>query len=235
MMAWLSANSVPFSAWNMGSSGPNVVNTAAWTYAGNADPGASSYPTTSYFGAYVEAALTNTAADNCGPSATVTPIVTHTSSYTASATPSATPSITPTALGTPSDSPTVSLTPSISPTPSASATLTITPSFSVTSSFSPTSSISPTLTPGPSAGLPPQLYPNPFHPDAGQELHFTQIEAGTTIHIYSLIGRRVRTLNSADSWDGRNDNGRMAVTGIYLIYIMQPSGRHDLLRAAILP
>jgi hypothetical protein len=141
---------------------------------------------------------------------------------------------------TPTPSPTFTVSPTLTPSPTASPSGTLTPTFTVSPTASPSATISPTWTPGAPGGLQPRAYPDPFEPSRGQRLHFDQVEAGSRINIYDLVGRKVRSLAAAglpqqDAWDGHNDNGQLAVTGVYLVVVTQPSGRKDTLRVAVLP
>ncbi len=269
MVQWLLSNKVPFSAWNLGSSGPSLIYTSSgsgytgWSY-DSANPGQSTYPPTSYFGSYVLAALTTTTGSTC-TTPTDTPTPTPVQSATDS--PTRTATLTPSVSPTPSDSATITPTPTITPTfsesptftasPSSTATFTVTPTFTATPTFSPTPTItdtptvtptytaspsaSPTWTPVPGSAGPPEVYPNPFHLENGAGvLRFGNIAPGSQIQIFDMIGRLVRTLVAVgnphvDTWNGLNDNGRQVVTGIYLVYITQPSGLHNLQRLAVLP
>jgi hypothetical protein len=74
--------------------------------------------------------------------------------------------------------------------------------------------------------------PNPFNPRT--TIHFANPMAGRLeIAIYNLLGRRVRTL-VADSqpagpgqvvWDGRDDSGRTAASGVYYVQAVSGSQR----------
>ena len=67
-----------------------------------------------------------------------------------------------------------------------------------------------------------QNYPNPFNPST--EIHFVIPKAQqTTLVVYDLLGRKVRTVVNEElhagehlvTWDGRNDRGHMAASGVY--------------------
>jgi len=78
------------------------------------------------------------------------------------------------------------------------------------------------------SGLPWELvlypnYPNPFN--VGTVIRFSLPAAGrTTVSVHSLIGQSIRTLLEGDRgfgrhviyWDGRDDNGRLAASGVYV-------------------
>jgi len=65
-------------------------------------------------------------------------------------------------------------------------------------------------------------YPNPFRPAQASMVTFT-IPSGTTgtnrtINIYSAAGEHVRTSSSL-TWDGKNDQGTLVASGVYLYTI----------------
>lgn len=71
-----------------------------------------------------------------------------------------------------------------------------------------------------------QNYPNPFNPSTVIRFSVRELEgANVTLKIYDLHGRLVRTLvdgmkakgNHVIQWDGRNDRGIRASSGIYLM------------------
>ena len=67
-----------------------------------------------------------------------------------------------------------------------------------------------------------QNYPNPFNPVTTIEYSVAR-ECAVEITIFNVNGQRIKTLLREDKlpgkyrvrWDGRNDAGRMAATGIY--------------------
>lgn len=76
-----------------------------------------------------------------------------------------------------------------------------------------------------------QNYPNPFNPTT--TVHYTLARPGVvTLRVYDVAGRLVRTLVDARQspradgysvrWDGRDDAGRVAPTGIYLYRLQTP-------------
>jgi hypothetical protein len=68
-----------------------------------------------------------------------------------------------------------------------------------------------------------QNFPNPFNPST--TINFALPEhSQVTLEIYNILGQRVRTLIAGQShevgshnviWDGRNDSGMLAVSGVY--------------------
>ncbi|MDZ7725468.1 MAG: right-handed parallel beta-helix repeat-containing protein [candidate division KSB1 bacterium] len=81
--------------------------------------------------------------------------------------------------------------------------------------------------------------PNPANP--GTRIHFYLSKPGpVNISIYDMLGRRISTLNrvySAGShyaaWDGRNDQGAVCPSGIYLIVLDTETYRHRLKLALV--
>ncbi len=79
--------------------------------------------------------------------------------------------------------------------------------------------------------LSPQLkaWPNPFNPQVNLEYAVTR-PGHLQVAVFDLRGNRVRTLLNAPvaetrgtlSWDGRQDNGRMASSGVYLVQLVGP-------------
>ena len=79
----------------------------------------------------------------------------------------------------------------------------------------------------PIASLLLQNYPNPFNPETWIP-YALKAESSVEIHIYNLVGQRIRTLNigvqpasfylsreKAAHWDGRTDSGERASNGVY--------------------
>ncbi|MDO9693147.1 MAG: FlgD immunoglobulin-like domain containing protein [Candidatus Latescibacteria bacterium] len=73
-------------------------------------------------------------------------------------------------------------------------------------------------------GLDLRVRPNPFNPQTS--IAFTlPAEGPARVAVYDLQGRLVRTLHEGDlaagphalAWDGRNDGGRAAASGVYLV------------------
>jgi glucuronoarabinoxylan endo-1,4-beta-xylanase len=69
-----------------------------------------------------------------------------------------------------------------------------------------------------------QNYPNPFNPETFIEFEIPRSSV-ITVKIFDVLGREVRTLVHADfqagrhriRWDGRDDAGRAAASGLYLV------------------
>jgi hypothetical protein len=70
--------------------------------------------------------------------------------------------------------------------------------------------------------------PNPFTPATGQRVSFNftlvNMDSPVKIYIYTVRGRRIRTLSSGREWDGRNDAGQLVEGGLY-IYQIEAEGK----------
>jgi len=81
-----------------------------------------------------------------------------------------------------------------------------------------------------------QNYPNPFNP-ATTIAYSLASNSKVELTVYNLLGQKVRTLVSGVqsmgvykmNWDGKNDNGRNVVSGIY-IYQIKMKGKDNKLR-----
>ncbi|MCJ7578327.1 MAG: T9SS type A sorting domain-containing protein, partial [candidate division Zixibacteria bacterium] len=85
-----------------------------------------------------------------------------------------------------------------------------------------------------------QNYPNPFNP--GTQIEYTLKKTGhVTLHIYNILGEKVKTLLDQDQpaglyridWDGKNDNGKPVSSGIYL-YKLEVNGFSEAKRMLLL-
>jgi hypothetical protein len=84
---------------------------------------------------------------------------------------------------------------------------------------------------GPPAGVSgisvARVFPNPFRPAsaAGGLLKFDRLPSGATVRVYTVRGflvRELREQGGVAAWDGRNDHGAAAATGLYLYAIEAP-------------
>jgi len=75
-----------------------------------------------------------------------------------------------------------------------------------------------------------QNYPNPFNP--GTQIEYALKKTGhVTLYIYNVLGEKVKTLLDQDqpagfyqiNWDGKNDDGKLVSSGIYL-YKLEVNG-----------
>jgi len=76
--------------------------------------------------------------------------------------------------------------------------------------------------PGELSGV--QIYPNPLRPARGhQGMTFSNMPAGATLRLYTLSGEYVRELRADGAgtalWDGRDDDGESAASGVYLVRV----------------
>ena len=66
-------------------------------------------------------------------------------------------------------------------------------------------------------------YPNPFILTDGEKVLFNY--AGEVeVEIFSLDGRKIKTILSNTGWDGTNENGDKVASGLYLFYIKDRDG-----------
>ncbi|PKM97926.1 MAG: hypothetical protein CVU79_05705 [Elusimicrobia bacterium HGW-Elusimicrobia-3] len=69
-----------------------------------------------------------------------------------------------------------------------------------------------------------KIYPNPYRPNSVSDvMHFANLPAGARVKIYTFLGELVRSLkadvNGMAHWDGANDDGRAAASGVYIAFI----------------
>lgn len=74
-----------------------------------------------------------------------------------------------------------------------------------------------------------KIYPNPYRPNSVSDvMHFTNMTPHARVKIYTFLGELVRTLkadvNGMAHWDGTNDDGRKAASGVY-IALVQTKGK----------
>ncbi len=67
-------------------------------------------------------------------------------------------------------------------------------------------------------------YPNPFILTEGEKVLFNYI-GEVEVEIFSLDGRKIKTILSNTGWDGTNENGDMVASGLYLFYIKDQDGK----------
>jgi len=86
-----------------------------------------------------------------------------------------------------------------------------------------------------------QNYPNPFNPETAISFHLPS-RAGVFLIVYDLIGREVRRLLDGEvipagrrvvTWDGRDDRGKIASSGVYL-YVLRANGERKAGRMILL-
>jgi len=75
------------------------------------------------------------------------------------------------------------------------------------------------------------VYPVPFQPSLGHTaITFTNLAQPTTIKIFTVSGRRVRTLQEPGGageldWDGKNEDGEPAASGVYFYVMESPTDK----------
>ena len=85
-----------------------------------------------------------------------------------------------------------------------------------------------------------KYYPNPIQPSKGlnyAKMNFSNMPAGTRIKIYTLLGQVVRDLKADAAgtavWDGNNNAGEKAASGVYIIYMKDGSGNKKKIKVAV--
>ncbi|MCL1971469.1 MAG: glycoside hydrolase family 97 N-terminal domain-containing protein, partial [Endomicrobia bacterium] len=85
-----------------------------------------------------------------------------------------------------------------------------------------------------------KYYPNPLQPSKGlnySRMQFSNMPAGTRIKIYTLLGQLVRELEADASgmavWDGKNNAGAKAASGVYIVYMEDGSGNKKRIKVAV--
>ncbi len=189
------------------------------------------------------------------PSATPTqtPSATATATQTRTATP--TPTITLTSTITPTHTITPVFSSTATPTISATYTATRTATPTATPSASPSPVVSPTATPTgtPTITASPTPLPtllevfvgrNSFNPANGETLPVQVVlrsRGALRITVYSRNGAKIRALYDQEAgpgpvpvvWDGKNDQGETAASGIYVIFLDAPDVQAKRLVAVI--
>ncbi|MBS4027600.1 MAG: T9SS type A sorting domain-containing protein, partial [Ignavibacteriales bacterium] len=68
-----------------------------------------------------------------------------------------------------------------------------------------------------------QNYPNPFNPSTTISFNIVETQHAASLQIFDILGREITTLFNGELqrgyynfiWEGRNDNGKIAGSGIY--------------------
>ncbi len=176
--------------------------------------------------------LTSTETFTSTPSRTpsLTPTATPSATATASFTSTKTFTSTPTRTWTSTPTSSFTSTPTWTATPTASETSTATPVYTGTPQPSETQTM--TLTPFPSGFFVDQ---NLFHgPQESVSIHVAvnTYPGEYSLKVYNTAGEVVKQWPSHSTpykwvypWDGRNDNGEMCASGVYIIYLLEPFDR----------
>lgn len=78
-----------------------------------------------------------------------------------------------------------------------------------------------------------EVFPNPFNPAAALALTLAAPQARVRLEVYDALGQRVRRLDLGPrdagrhrlTWDGRDDAGGAAASGLYMFVVDTPAGR----------
>ncbi len=69
-------------------------------------------------------------------------------------------------------------------------------------------------------------FPNPFVIQSGDEmLTFDRLPYRTTMRIFTIAGELIKKIKSGNQWDGRNEEGELVASGIYLFHVHSSSGQ----------
>ncbi len=85
-----------------------------------------------------------------------------------------------------------------------------------------------------------RAYPNPWRVDkhANSSVKFDNMPAASTIKIFTVSGREVKSLtsdsNGMASWDRTNDGGELVASGVYIYLIIDPQGNDTSGKLAII-
>jgi len=85
-----------------------------------------------------------------------------------------------------------------------------------------------------------KYYPNPLQPSKGlnySRMQFSNLPPETRIKIYTILGQVVRELKADVSgtavWDGQNNAGEKAASGVYIVYMEDGSGNKKRIKIAV--
>lgn len=67
-------------------------------------------------------------------------------------------------------------------------------------------------------------FPNPFVIKSDQDLLSFNFSGEGEVNLFSMAGELVRTMSTNAQWDGRNENGELVASGVYLFVIEDNSG-----------
>lgn len=78
-----------------------------------------------------------------------------------------------------------------------------------------------------------KAYPNPFRPAQGQsQITITALPANARVRVYNMKGSLVKDLSSDGSgfayWDGTNQSGSPAASGVYFVFAQGAGGKRTL-------
>jgi ligand-binding sensor domain-containing protein len=78
-------------------------------------------------------------------------------------------------------------------------------------------------------------YPNPFIIEMGTEVvSFARLPFQAKINIFTPTGEFIRELKTTDQWDGRNDDGKLVASGIYLFVVTAPGQKSSVGKIAVI-
>ena len=78
-------------------------------------------------------------------------------------------------------------------------------------------------------------YPNPFVISMGTEkVSFAKLPFEARVNIFSLAGDFIRELRGTNQWDGRNDEGKLVASGVYLFSAASPGSKTSVGKIALI-
>jgi hypothetical protein len=78
-------------------------------------------------------------------------------------------------------------------------------------------------------------YPNPFVISMGTEkVSFAKLPFEARVNIFSLAGDFVKELRGTNQWDGRNDEGKLVASGVYLFSAASPGSKTSVGKIALI-
>jgi hypothetical protein len=80
-----------------------------------------------------------------------------------------------------------------------------------------------------------EAFPNPlFLRDGGGRVYFRGLPLDATVHIYNVAGEEVRSLKNTDFWDGKNSQGELVASGVYLFLVANSNGERSTGKLAVI-
>ncbi len=83
------------------------------------------------------------------------------------------------------------------------------------------------------------VFPNPFKPLSAASATITPVQSGSTVNIYTIHGELVRNVEvgpsaTSASWDGKNQDGTVVASGIYLVSATANDGKKYVKKLAVI-
>jgi hypothetical protein len=81
-----------------------------------------------------------------------------------------------------------------------------------------------------------KVWPNPFIPEPGHPMKFSNLTPGSSLRIYTLSGKLVKKLNESSGeaiWEGKNTDGKSISPGLYIYVVTDTQGNKKTGKLAI--